>query len=551
MHFIVKKLLFFPLLLLASFQLAAQKKPVTIASTKPKLVVGIVVDQMRWDFLYRYQARYGNTGFKRLLNEGFTCENAMIPYAPTVTAIGHATVYTGTVPNIHGMTGNAFYDSKKGKTVYCTDDADAKGVGSNSAKGKMSPKNLLANTIGDELHIATNYQSKVIGVAIKDRGGILPAGHSANAAYWYDESIGKWITSTYYMDSLPQWMNNFNNRNLTDSFYGLGWNTMYPINTYTQSTGDEKDYEGKPFGNEQKGFPYSFDKFKGRQYGSIATTPYGNSMTLELAKTIIAGERMGNNPNNVTDLLCVSLSSTDYVGHSFGPNSIETEDTYLRLDKDLGNFLSYLDATVGKGQYTVFLTADHGVAHIPGYLREHKMPGTSFDDSELRKTLNSKLKEKFGVDSLIVAMYNYQAHIDHPRMHSNKLDEKAVIEYVTHICRMDKDVAHAFPLMGMDEYPLNVTVRERIKNGYYPFRSGDVQFILKPGSIDGGKTGTTHGLWNPYDSHIPMVFMGWGIKQGKTRRETYMTDFAPTICALLNIQMPNGCVGKVVEEVLK
>lgn len=549
----MQKTLFSLLCGLTLITAAAQtKKPVAnnASIARPKLVVGIVIDQMRWDFLYRYYDQYkADGGFKRLLGEGFTCENNMIPYAPTITACGHTCAYTGSVPNVHGITGNAWWDSKKMRSVYCSEDNDVETVGSNTAAGKMSPKNMLVTTICDELRLATNFKSKVIGVAIKDRGAILPAGHSANAAYWYDNKTGNWISSTWYMQQLPKWVQDFNNKKITDSLYKLGWSTLYPIDQYTQSTSDEQAYEGKPFGSNAKGFPYDLSGFIGKNYNSISTTPHGNTLTMLMASAALEAEELGKDA--VTDFLAVSFSSPDYVGHSFGPNSIEVQDTYLRLDQTLGAFLNKLDQQVGKGNYTIFLTADHGVAHVPGFMKANKLPAEPFDDAALMKQLNASLKEKFATDSLVVSMYNYQVHLNHKKIRSAQLDEEAITTKVIDQLRMHEQISHAFSLMEMDEYPLNATIRERIKNGYYPIRSGDIQFILKPGYIDGGNTGTTHGLWNPYDSHIPLVWYGWGIKQGKLNRETYMTDIAPTLAALLRIQMPNGSVGHVIPEVMK
>ncbi|MDI9365332.1 MAG: alkaline phosphatase family protein [Flavobacterium sp.] len=518
--------------------------------TRPKLVVGIVVDQMRWDFLYRYSNRYTANGFKRLLGEGFTCENAFIPYTPTVTAAGHTSIYTGSVPAVNGIVGNNWFDQNEQRSVYCSEDKTVKTVGGpDGGNGKMSPRNMLVTTIGDEIRLATNFRSKVIGVALKDRGSILPAGHSANAAYWYDVNSGNWITSTYYMNELPKWAADFNAKKIVDKYYEGNWNTLYPINTYSQSTADEKEYENKPFGADQKGFPYSLKQFATKNYSYIASTPYGNSMTFDIAKAALDNEQLGKGPE--TDMLCVSLSSTDYVGHSFGPNSIETEDTYLRLDKDLGNFLSYLDAKVGKGNYTVFLSADHGVAHVPGFIKENKLPGGTFNETDAQKQLNSLLKEKYGLDKLVVGMFNYQVHLNHLAIDAAKLDEEAISKLVIKYLQKQEAVAQVFEIKELVETPLPAKVKNMLTNGYYPSRCGDIQIILKPGYIDGGKTGTTHGLWAPYDSHIPMVFFGWGIKHGHTNKETYMTDIAATITALLHVQMPSGCVGTVVEEALK
>jgi predicted AlkP superfamily pyrophosphatase or phosphodiesterase len=522
-------------------------QPTTIQ--RPKLVVGIVIDQMRWDYLYRFYDRYeANGGFKRLLNQGFSCENTFIPYVPTITACGHSSIYSGSVPAISGISGNLWWDKEQMKTVYCTDDASVSTVGSSSVgAGKMSPRNLLVTTICDELRLATNFRSKVIGIALKDRGGILPAGHSANAAYWYDYGTGSWISSTYYMNQLPGWVSDFNGKKLVDKYYNDGWQLLYPAASYVQSTADEKTYEAKPFGPK---FPYDLKRFIGKDYGKIASTPMGNILTAEFAKTAVINEQLG--ADNITDFLAVSFSSPDYIGHTFGPNSVEAEDGFLRLDKELGSLFDFLDTKVGKGQYTVFLSADHGVSQVPEFMQENKFPGGRAEIGSTIDTLNNELKAKYQLDKIIVSDDNYQVHLNHPRLDSAKVNKEEVTAMIIARLSAVKGVARVFSLADLNKVPLPERIRQMINNGYNPKRNGDIQIILLPQYIEAySTTGTTHGLWNPYDSHIPLLWYGWGIKQGKTNKETYMTDIAATVAALLHIQMPSGCVGKVIEEVMK
>jgi predicted AlkP superfamily pyrophosphatase or phosphodiesterase len=514
---------------------------------RPKLVVGIVVDQMRWDYLYRFYDRYGNGGFKRLLGEGFSCENTFIPYAQTVTAAGHTCVYTGSVPAIHGIMGNDWYDKALGRNVYCTEDDSVKIVGGAAAALPQSPKNLWTTTIGDELRLATNFKSKVIGIAIKDRGGILPAGHSANAAYWYDYLSGNWVTSTYYRDELPGWATAFNNRKIVDSFYRLNWNTLYPLASYTQSDKDDPVYEGK-FRHETKPvFPHELASQTGKNYGLISATPYGTAMTLAFAETAVENEALGKDA--ITDILTVSLSSPDYVGHQFGPNSIEIEDTYLRLDRDLAAFFSYLDTKVGKGQYLVFLTADHAVAHTPGFSQSHKLPGRIVPNTGL--AVANAVQDKFGMPNAIAAVDNYQFYLNDKAIDSAGKNRDEVKRFIIAALNSNPDVLLAFDNASISAANLPAEVKEMFVKGYNTKRGGDIQYILKAGSFSGYSTGTTHGTWYPYDSHIPLLWMGWGIKKGKTNTTHYMTDIAATVAALLHIQMPSGCIGKPIEEVMK
>lgn len=528
--------------------LAGESKP------GPKLVVGIVVDQMRWDYLYRYYDRYSNDGFKRMLNEGFSCENNYIPYVPTYTAIGHSTVYTGSVPAIHGIAGNDFIIQATGENRYCTQDDGVEAVGGKGKVGQQSPKNLLVSTVTDQLKLATNFRSKVVGVAIKDRGGILPAGHFADAAYWLDGTSGDWITSSYYMTALPKWVKSFNAKKWPDHYFKEGWQTLYPIESYVLSTSDNNAYEGTFKGEKAPVFPRDLQKLKKENgYDLIKSTPFGNSLTLKMAKEVIEHEQLGHNPAEVTDFLAVSLSSTDYIGHQFGINSIEIEDTYLRLDLELADFMKYLDEKIGKGNYTLFLTADHGAAHNPKFFQDQKGNAGYFSTREVREKLNTALSEKFGSDKIVRSLMNYQVHLNYEVLQENDLKEEVIVDFIVREMRNVEGVAFATAMDKAASAPIPQRIRERIVNGYHHKRSGAIQYILEPqwysGRMNG--TGTTHGTWGSYDAHIPAVFMGWGIKQGKTVRETHMTDIAPTIAALLKIEEPNGNIGVPIEEAIR
>lgn len=538
----MKKIFFNLSFLFISFSLFAQNLQ------RPKLVVGIVVDQMRWDYLYRFYNSYSADGFKRILRDGFSCENTFIPYTPTVTAAGHTCIYTGSVPAIHGIMGNNWYDRDQNKMVYCADDNSVQTVGSSSIAGKMSPRNLWSNTVTDELRMATNFRNKTIAIAIKDRGAILPGGHTANAAYWFDNATGGWISSSFYMNDLPEWVKKFNAKRLPDAYMKQSWDVMYPQTAYIYSTPDNEPYEGSIQG-ESNTFPHRVDTATINKYEIFRSTPYGNTFTFEMGKAAVENEQLGK--HGETDFLSLSFSSTDYVGHTFGPNSVEAEDVYLRFDKDLAAFLKYLDATVGSGQYTLFLTADHGAAHVPAFSREHKMPGGAISDLGLRQQLNELLKKEYNVANIVAQVINYQAYLDYNIIAQNNLDMAKVRKSVIQVLLKNPGVAGAFDLSDLQNTTLPQQIKSMVVNGYNQKLSGDIQFYYKPQWFDGGEKGTTHGAWAPYDAHIPLLWFGWGIKKGKTNREVYMTDIAPTISALLHIQTPNGTIGKVIEEVKK
>ena len=517
---------------------------------RPKLVVGIVVDQMRWDYLYKYYSKYENGGFKRLLGEGFSLNNVNIDYVPTVTALGHTCIYTGSVPAIHGIAGNDWFDRSTGKNVYCTTDDSVDPVGTANRKiGSHSPKNLWSTTVTDELRIATDFQGKVVGVSLKDRASILPAGHNPTGAFWFDDDSGSFITSSYYMKDLPQWLKAFNSQKLDEKLVANGWNTLLPIEQYTESSPDNSPWEGLLGSAKTPTFPYSnlLADYKAKR-DNIRFTPFGNTLTLKMAEAALLGESLGK--DNITDMLAINIASTDYAGHKFGPNSIEVEDVYLRLDRDLADFFKFLDKNVGKGQYTVFLSADHGAAHAVGYMQEHKM-ATGFFGEGAEKSMNQKFKLKYGVENLLTSIENYQIYLDQSIAEKNKLDINNAVDYLVDELNRDQTVLFAVNMKKVAQAPIPEPIKTRIINGYNWQRSGDIQLISHDSMLPPySKTGTTHSVWNSYDAHIPLIFMGWGVKHGESNQAHNMTDIAPTVSALLKIQFPSGTIGKPITEVL-
>lgn len=539
----LRSLLLFCVLVSGLMVCAQEQKGVPSAVNRPKLVVGIVVDQMRWDYLRRYSDRFGETGFKRMLREGFSADNTFIPYTPTVTAAGHACIYTGSVPALNGIIGNDWFSRELNRDMYCVEDETVKPVGTASVAGKMSPKNLWATTISDEMRLATNFRSKTIGIALKDRGAILPAGHSANGAFWFDNATGGWITSSYYMNQLPEWMVKLNARKLPDQLMSKDWNTLLPAQSYRQSSADDKPFEGAVPGDGNT-FPHATSSIRTDKYNAFRYTPMANTYTVETAMAAVEGESLG--ADEFTDMLAISFSTPDYIGHAFGPNSMEVEDNYLRLDQDLGRLLTYLDKKVGKGNYLVFLSADHGVAHVPAFLKENKIPAGILDDASVKRFLVDSIKQKFSIADPILFVMNYQVYLNYAAI----TDQKAVTEFIIRKLVERPEIAQAFALAD-SRYPLPDKVAERARNGYNQKLSGDIQFVLKPQYIDGGTKGSTHGAWNPYDARIPNLWFGWNIRHGQTNREVHMSDIAVTLAGLLNIQQPNASIGEAIPGILK
>lgn len=523
-------------------------------SGRPKLVVGIVVDQMRQEYLYRFSSKYSEGGFKRMMNEGFMLQNAHYNYIPTVTGAGHASVYTGTTPANHGIVGNDWYDKELKKNVYCAGDPNVSTVGSTSIDdGKMSPHRMLTTTITDELKLSTQKKAKVIGISIKDRGSILPAGHMADAAYWYDEKVGKFISSTYYMTALPAWVDNFNKRNLPDKYLAQTWNTLLPIEQYVESGPDNTPYEGKLGGKEKPTFPYDLPAmFKKNGYDILSYTPFSNDYLTEMAKAAIDGEKMGS--DEWPDFLCVSYSATDKLGHSVGPNAVEIEDIYLRLDRSLADLFKKLDEVTGKGNYVVFLSADHAVAENPQYLIDNKVPAGFFRANNLKTRLNEFLKPYFPEKEVIHTIMNEQVYFNHDAFSSDPkaggMDLLIATELTVNFLLQEKGVANAFPKSLIRQGAYNEAGHKGMAiRGYNPKRSGDITIVLEPAWYDAWSvTGTTHGSSYTYDTHVPILFFGKGIKHGTSVLPHTITDIAPTLAILLKTKFPNGCTGQPVAE---
>lgn len=526
---------------------------------KPKLVVGIVVDQMRYDYLTRFYNRFGDGGFKRLINEGFNCKNNHFNYIPTKTGPGHASIFAGTTPKYHGIIGNDWYDRILSRNVNCVEDTLVNSIGSDSENdkdGKMSPRRMLTTTFADENRLFTQMRGKTIGISIKHRGAILPAGHTANAAFWFDydhDGNGNWITSSYYMKELPEWVKDFNATNITESYFRV-WNTLYDINTYTESGSDLNNYERIFKGKETATFPYDLNSLKSQNgnFKIIAESPYGNSLITDFTIQAIDAEALGK--DDITDVLTVSYSSTDKVGHDFGPNSVEVEDTYLRLDLDLERLLLALDEKVGKGEYTVFLTADHGAPNVINYLLDNKIPAGLFDESKMFDEMNAFLEEKFKVSHLILSRINNQIYLDHLKIADNDLDLEDVKEVLSMQLLKYALIDKVYMTSEINQFEgPDGFIEDLLKNGHNQKRSGDLMFVYNPAVFKDTKwnrTGTDHHSGFSYDTHVPLLFFGKGILHGETLQKTEITDIAPTMSALLGISFPNATIGKPLEFVL-
>lgn len=543
--------LFVRCILLFMAFLAHSKESVAQLS-QPKVIVGIVVDQMRYDYLYRYAGKYGPNGFNRLLREGFSCENTRYSYMPTYTAPGHAAIYTGTSPSVNGIISNDWWDPEWKARRYVTVDKRYRTVGASGSVGQHSPSVLLSSTITDELRLFNNFHSKVAGVCLKDRGSILPAGHFPDACYWFDDATGNWITSSYYPDSLtlPSWVQAFNAKRLADKYLAEPWTKMVKNATYEESFFGWNRYAGAL--GTSKDFPYDLPSAQRsyKNYSPIRYTPFGNTLTLDFALEVM--DKMDFGADAYPDFMCLSFSSTDYCGHLFGVHSEATEDTYLRLDLEIARLLNYLDQKVGKGNALVFLSADHGAAETPVHLQSLRMPSGVMQESPLENALDSLLRAAYGKEgSFVLEASSQQIWFDRAALQAADIPLEKAQAIAVQYLRTQPGVYDAYTKEALMHLPPDYPFAAYMRRGIHPRRSGDVFFMLDPAWHADDRnfrtTGTTHGSPYAYDAHVPLLWHGWNIRSGRSVAPTDVMDIAPTLAALLHIMEPNGTTGKVIE----
>jgi predicted AlkP superfamily pyrophosphatase or phosphodiesterase len=499
---------------------------------------------MRNDYIYRYWQRFGDGGFKRLITKGYYFKNTHYNYIPTFTGPGHCSIYTGATPNTHGIIANDWHLKNSQKNIYCVEDTAVLPVGTANKQHRVSPKNQLSSTIGDELKINSNNNSKVFAVAIKDRSALLPAGHAANGAFWFDDETGNFVSSTWYMNQLPQWLQQFNAEKNAAKYLQNDWKTLYPISTYSNSLPDENNYESVPNKKEKPIFDYNYKpQLEKNNVAIIKATPFGNSITTDVALACIKNENMGK--DNYPDLFCLSYSSPDIIAHAYGPRSVEIEDVYLRLDKEIERLLNFLEKEIGKNNYTVFLTADHGAADVPRHLSDNKINAGYSREKKLAKELKKFLFQTFSDSLLLEDISNEQIFLNEKKIKELNLDEDKI---ETQLCKFlveQSNIAEAYPSKILKLSSCNQNnYLSLLQNGYSHKLSGNVAFMYQPAFMDYGEKGTTHGSGYNYDTHVPLIFFGAGIKAGNNFDYTSITQIAPTICELLKLNQPNGCISK-------
>ena len=535
--------------LLWASPIAAQRNArATAQPRKVRLVLGIVIDQFGYDYLTRFEDLFGEGGFRRLLREGAVFTNANYLYTPTVTACGHATFMSGSVPSLHGIIANEWYDRETGKRVTSVTDGGVKLLGGKGSEPGFSPRRLIGSTLGDQLRLSTNGQAKVVGIAVKDRSAILPAGKHPNGAYWFDTNLGTFVSSNYYFNDLPEWVKKFNQTYPADRYFGAKWERLLPESAYRRSAPDDSPYEVSPYGNK---FPYTVNggetKPGPKFYDQFTKTPFANDYTVAFAKAAIESEGLGQ--DDQPDLLTVSFSANDLLGHIYGPYSQEVEDMTLRTDRVLADLLSYIDQRIGLQNTIVVLTADHAVAPIPEQSQDLGLGGR-IEEKAITEAIQTALAQRFGDEKWVLGFYYGNAYLDLQAVERRRANlaevERAASEAVVKIPGIAECFTRSQILSG--QLPLTMVARS-VAEGFNAQRNGNLVVVPKPFFL-WGDSRTTHGTPYSYDTHVPVIFYGAGIAAGHYLTACSPADIAPTLSALLRIDPPSSTVGRILIEAI-
>ncbi len=538
-------------ILLSGFILKAQEAAI-IPPDKPRLIIGIEISQFRYDFIPRYWDKFGDDGFKKLIHRGSYCENTSYNYLFSDIGVGSATIATGTNPAMHGIVANSWYNNLRDEIVDYVFDSKVNTIGGNFEAGQFSPQNLMATTWADEVKIAGNFKSKVIAVSLDPAPAIFSAGHTADAAYWFDSNNGTWISSSFYIDSLAQWVLDFNSKELAETYLDNEWTTLLPMSEYSASLLDNNEYEKGMFG--QKVFPYvikdlskKFDKKE--KYEVLRYTPFGNNLTKDFAIAAIVNEELGQDEH--TDVLTVSFTVNDRIGNLYGPLSVEVEDLVLRLDLELAHLLEFVDKTLGKENVLIYFTAEHGVVHVPEYLQDNKIPAGYFNASSAISLLSSYMSNIYGKGDWIKQYHGQQIYLNRTLIEDANMDLSAVQTNVANLMLQFSGVANTVTSTTLQNTNFTQGIFKTMQNGYNQKRSGDVLIHLKAGWAEKPDLNDGFAAAYGHDQRVPLIWYGWKIGRNSIKRPVYLTDIAPTISTLLEISYPNSASGEPILEIVE
>ena len=522
---------------------------------KPRLVVGIVVEQLRYDQIERFRDRFGDNGIKRLINEGTYFKNASFEHMLTQSSPGHATISTGAEPSQHGIPSDNWYVPLRDELISSTRDARVYPVGGSFESGLHSPANLQASTFSDELKMSTNQRSKVFGVGINENAAILSTGHSADGVFWFDNGTGTWMSSTYYTESLPAWVNDFNALNYAESYLSNPWDLFRPREIYSDCLPDTNNFEAGF--NSLNYFPYDLRKLRSKvvtgaknDFSLLRETPFANSLTTRFAIRLIEQENLGR--DDATDFLSLCYSATDNIGHRFGPSSVEMGDAILRLDDEIRYLLTYLNDSIGKKNVLIYFTSAHGISEIPSVLEHNRIPSGYFRHNQAVQLLRSYMNAVYGEGDWVKGYSERQVFLNRTLIEDARLSLDEVQKKVARFLVQFSGVAAAYPYTAFEANGFGSGNMKRIMNNFNPQRSGDVIIILNPGWVDKeGDYVTNHNSPYECDSHVPLIWYGWTVNRASVLRKVNMTDIAATLSSLCRVPIPNACTGEPLIELLR
>jgi predicted AlkP superfamily pyrophosphatase or phosphodiesterase len=522
---------------------------------KPAIIVGIVVEQLRFDQLERLRDKLSDNGIKRMINEGTFFRNASFDYILTQSAPGYSTIATGTEPSYHGITSDSWYLPLKDELIYCTKDISVNPVGGSYESGLHSPVNMNASSFADELKTATGKKARVYSVGIKEYAAIFSGGHAADGVFWYDNTTGTWMSSTYYMKQLPPWVNDFNALKYSDTYLNTTWNLLRQPSDYSTCLPDSNKFESGFNGLNH--FPYDVGKLSrssgrnaARNYAFIRETPFSDALTTDFAIKLIEKEGLGT--DDVTDFLSICYSSTDYIGHRFGPSSVESADAILRLDKNIETLLTYLNDKLGKKNILVYFTSSHGVSEIPSVMEATRIPAGYFKQNQALQLLRSYLNAVYGEGNWVRGFSERQIFLNRTLIEDARIPIEDIQKKTARFLIQFSGVASAYPYYAFEVNDFGNGHLRKIVNNFSPQRSGDVIVILNPGWVEReGDQLTNHNSPYEYDSHVPLIWYGWTVNRSTVMRKVNMTDIAATLSSLCRIPYPNACTGEPMSELFR
>lgn len=525
-----------------------------IPPEKPKLIVSIIVEQLRFDKLEKVRRNFGDSGINRLINEGTYYRNAKFNHLLTQGAPGYATIHTGSEPAFHGIPSDNWYDRLNNELIYCTQDNSAVSVGGSYESGRHSAATLLSTTFSDELKLSSNGASRSYSAGFREYSAIFGAGHISDGAFWFDDRTGRWMSSSYYMADLPEWVKDFNAMNYSEKYMSQVWDRFMQESYYSAALPDSGAHK-RGFGDGSQ-FPYDLSRMsqsgflvRKRDFTLLRETPFSNSLTTDFVLKLIEQEGLGRGKS--TDYIAISYNATDLIGHRFGPSSTESVDALYRLDREVERVLKYLTDSVGKRNVLVYFTSAHGISEVPEVLEINRVPSGRFNHNQALSLLRSYLNAIYGQGDWVRGYHERQIFLNRNLIEDARIPIEEIQARVARFVVQFSGVAAAYPFSVFESGAFNSGYMKKIGNSFSPVRSGDVVIVLQPGWIENNSYAANHNSPFDYDSHVPLIWFGWSVNRASVMRSVSMTDIAPTLSAIIGIPSPNASTGSPLTEVIR